>query len=256
MAGCETAPHPAMDQRIARTRASRVRCAGLQTPQPALDPRLLATPTPAVPTQNSTEASWIYLDEHRFGHNPRPNPLERALQVARRAVELAPDEAMAHWNLAKVYFFRKELAQFTAEMEKALTLNPHNAELIANVAIHIGWLGRTDEAYDLTKKAIRLDPHPPGWYHVTIAFYHYLRREDEQALAELEQADMPSWHVFHGWRAMILGRLGRIEEAREAAQEALRLMPGFSLVQHYRKYNVSEETLRQFQEGLSGTGLT
>ena len=202
------------------------------------------------------ELSWIYLDEFRFGYNPRPNPLERALQVARKAVELSPDDAMAHWNLAKVHFFRKELTQFTVQTEKALALNPNHAELIANVAIHIGWLGRTDEAYDLTKKAMQLDPHPPGWYHLTIAFYYYLHRSDELALAELEQVDMPGFHVFHAWRAMILGRLGRIEEARNAAQETLRLKPGFSLEHHYRNYNVAEETLRQFHEGLQGTGLT
>jgi tetratricopeptide (TPR) repeat protein len=158
--------------------------------------------------------------------------------------------------LAKAHFFRKELAQFTAQMGKALELNPHNAELIADVAITVGWLGRTEEAYDLTKKAMRLNPYPPGWYHVTIALYHYLHRSDEAALVELEQANLPGFHVFHGWRAMILGRLGRIEEAREAAQETLRLKPGFNLVQHYRNYNVPEETLAQFLEGLSGTGLT
>ena len=55
---------------------------------------------------------------------------------------------------------------------------------------------------------------------------------------------------------MILGRLGRTKEARSAAQETLRLKPGFSMEQHYRNYNVSEETLRQFLEGLHGTGLT
>ncbi len=202
------------------------------------------------------ELAWIYLDEVRFGYNTRPNSLERALQVARKAVELSPDDAMAHWNLAKVHFFRKELAQFTTQTEKALALNPNHAELIANVAIHIGWLGRTDEAYDLTKKAMRLDPHPPSWYHLTIVFYHFLHRNDEEALAELEQIDMPGFHVFHAWRAMILGRLGRVEEARDAAQETLRLKPGFSLEQHYRNYNVAEETLRQFHEGLHGTGLT
>ena len=202
------------------------------------------------------ELSWVYLDEYRFGYNARPNPLERALQAARKAVELSPDDAMAHWMLAKVHFFRKEIAQFTAQTEKALALNPNQAELIVDVATHILWIGRTDEAYDLTKKAMRLDPHPPGWYHLVIAICHYLHRSDELALAALEQANMPGFHVYHAWRAMILGRLGRIEEARNAAQETLRLKPGFSVEQHYRRYNIPEENLRQFLEGLPGTGLT
>ena len=70
------------------------------------------------------------------------------------------------------------------------------------------------------------------------------------------QADMPAFHVYHAWRAMILGRLGRIQEARSAAQETLRLKPGFSMEHHYRNYNVPEENLRQFREGLNTTGLT
>ena len=202
------------------------------------------------------ELSWVYLDEYRFGHNARPDPIDRALQVARKAVELAPDDATAHWMLAKVHFFRKELAQFTTQTEKALALNPNQAELIADVAVHILWLGRIDEAYDLTMKAMQLDPHPPGWYHFTVAFCQYMRRSDTLALVALEQTNMPGFHIYHAWRAMTLGRLGRIEEARKAAQETLRLKPGFSVEQHYRRYNLSDEILRQFLEGLPGTGLT
>ena len=202
------------------------------------------------------ELSWVYLDEYRFGYNARPNPLERALQAARKAVELSPDDAMAHCQLAKIHFFRKELAQFHSHIEKVLVLNPNHAELIADVAVHINWLGRIDEAYDLTKKAMRLDPHPPSWYYITIAICQYLRHNDELALVALEQANMPGFHIYHAWRAMTLGRLGRMEEAQKAAQETLRLKPGFSVEQHYSRYNLSEEILRQFLEGLPGTGLT
>jgi adenylate cyclase len=202
------------------------------------------------------ELSWNYLDEFRFGYNARPDPLDRALQAARKAVELAPDDAMAHWILAKIHFFRKELPQFTTQTEKALALNPNQAELLADVAVHILWLGRIDEAHDLTRKAMQLDPHPPGWYYFTVAFCQYMRGSDELALVALEQANMPGFYIYHAWRTMTLGRLGRIEEARKAAQETLRLKPGFSVEQHYRRYNLSEDILRQFLEGLPGTGLT
>ena len=202
------------------------------------------------------ELSWVYLDEYRFGYNARPSPLERALRAARTAVELSPDDAMAHCQLAKVHFFRRELAQFWDHIEKVLALNPNHAELIADVAVHMAWLGQTDEAYDLIKKAMRLDPHPPSWYYITVAFCHYLHRNDELALAALEQETMPGFHIYHAWRAIVLARLGRIDEARIAARETLRLKPGFSVEQHYLRYNFPEENLRQIIEGLRGTGLT
>ena len=103
---------------------------------------------------------------------------------------------------------------------------------------------------------MKLDPYPPGWYYFTVAFCQYLRRSDELALVALEQANMPGFHIYHAWRTMALGRLGRLEEARKAARETLRLKPGFSVEQHYSRYNLSEGILRQFLEGLPGTGLT
>ena len=44
------------------------------------------------------------LDEFRFGLNPLPGSLDRALKAARRAVELDPDNGLARALLANVHF--------------------------------------------------------------------------------------------------------------------------------------------------------
>ena len=50
----------------------------------------------------------MYIVEYSDGFNALPNPLDRALTAAQRAVDLGPTHALGHDALAFVYFFRKE----------------------------------------------------------------------------------------------------------------------------------------------------
>ena len=68
--------------------------------------------------------SWIYSHEYGHGFNPRPGSLDRALAAARRAVDLAPSNHLAHQALAVALFFRKDIAGCLSAAERALALNP------------------------------------------------------------------------------------------------------------------------------------
>ena len=68
--------------------------------------------------------SWIYSHEYGHGFNPRPGSLDRALAAARRAVELAPSNHLAHQALAVALFFRKDNAGCLSAAERAMALNP------------------------------------------------------------------------------------------------------------------------------------
>jgi len=62
----------------------------------------------------------VYLGEHRFEMNPRPNPIGRALVHALAATQLDPQNAYARCWLAIVHFFRGENAKFETESQLAL----------------------------------------------------------------------------------------------------------------------------------------
>jgi TolB-like protein len=53
----------------------------------------------------------VYLAEHRFEMNPRPDPIGRALTHAMRATQLDPQNAYARCWLAIVHFFRGEIGR-------------------------------------------------------------------------------------------------------------------------------------------------
>ena len=58
----------------------------------------------------------VYLGEHRFDMNPRPNPIGRAMVHALAATQLDPQNAYARCRLAIVHFF------FNRHREKASQL--------------------------------------------------------------------------------------------------------------------------------------
>ncbi len=120
--------------------------------------------------------SWMYVNEHRQGYNLRIGDkpaLDRALEAARKAVELDPDDAVAHQRLADTLITRGDKQLAYNEIMHAMELNPNSADIIADV----GWILKTRskwaEAYWLTRKAIRLNPGHPPWYLETVFLYYY-----------------------------------------------------------------------------------
>jgi serine/threonine protein kinase len=67
--------------------------------------------------------AWLYREEYTHGFNLRPDPLGRALAAARRAVDIAPSNHLAHAALATTLFFLHELGAFRASAERSLALN-------------------------------------------------------------------------------------------------------------------------------------
>jgi adenylate cyclase len=64
--------------------------------------------------------SFVITDEYQMGFNPKPDPLERALQAARRAVELGSSGHRGYQALVLSPLYRKEIQAFRTAAERAL----------------------------------------------------------------------------------------------------------------------------------------
>ena len=199
----------------------------------------------------------IYLDEHRFNHNPRPNPLVRALTAARRAVELDPTSQLGRSALAQAYFFRHELDAFLPELERALALNPNDVGTLAGVGTNLLYAG-DERGITLIRRAMALDPfHPPLLYSV-IAHYHFERGEYEEALAAARKGDVPGFYYTHLLLAAIYAELGRQSEAQSALEEFLRLWPGCTIetwTEQMRIWNYRDDGRGHWVAALRKAGL-
>jgi adenylate cyclase len=201
--------------------------------------------------------SNVYLDEYRFNYNPRPNPLDRALDAAQRAVASDSANQIAHEALALVYFFRHERDAFLAEAERAIALNPNHAFTVALMGERLNSAG-DERGVAFVKKAIKLDPFHPSWFNFTIADDHFRRGEYEEALAEAQKVKIPGTWWPQAYLAAIYAELGNQSGAQSAIARLLEIYPGFSIkkfIWEWRKWDFREDVLRLWVAALRKAGL-
>ena len=195
----------------------------------------------------------VYLAEHRFGANPRPGSIDRALAMAQRATELDPQNAYARCWLAIVHFFRHENDKFLAEADRALALNPNDPETLADIAHFLAFMGEFERGMDLNRKARALNPLHPAWYRFAAMRYHYSRKEYEEALSELSRISLPEFYWLHMLTAAVQGQLG-LPEAAASLQRAKELKPDLSARGELHKWNAAPDDLEHILDGLRKAG--
>jgi TolB-like protein/DNA-binding winged helix-turn-helix (wHTH) protein len=164
--------------------------------------------------------SLIYKEEFTHGFNAGPAPLERALAAARRAVELAPSNHLAHHALAAAEFFRKEYQRFRLSAARALELNPMDGFTLAYVGLLIAYSGDWKRGGVLSASARRLNPHHPGWYWFVPGMEAYRNGEYRAALEFADRANMPE-----SWRTSLLIAAARGQMSdKKGASVALELL--------------------------------
>ena len=206
-----------------------------------------------------SKLAFVYADEYAFGYNPRSDPLDRALEAAQRAVEIDPSSGTTHWHLARTHFWRNEVQEGVTEAERALALNPNNAFVLAAAGAYMAPTGGNNlkRAVQLTSKALRIDPNPPGWYYVPQILFHYDRREYEAALAASLKMNMPKFFHTYVWRTAIYGELGRSADASASRANLLQLYPTYAKNARHEleKFNVNPALADHVIEGLRKAGL-
>ena len=140
--------------------------------------------------------------------NPRPNSLDRALAAAERAIDLDPASQMANSGFAVTQYFRRDLGAFRAKAESALALNPRCSYTFACLGRLVCYSGEWERGIQLSRRAIELSPHPPGWYYMGLIMNEYHQRRYAEALAVLQKCNKPDYWVMHYITAVTQGQLG------------------------------------------------
>jgi tetratricopeptide (TPR) repeat protein len=159
--------------------------------------------------------------------------------------------------LANVLFDRHDLVGFKAAGERAIALNPNDPEVLVHSGMRLTFIGEWERGVALVTKAIALNPEHPQWYLDPIIYYHYQTGDYERALSESQTQEFSDdiWVLL--FRVMILGQLGRNEEARPLIEEALRRKPdvGERLFDMARVWNLPDPQVEHIADGLRKAGL-
>ena len=186
----------------------------------------------AVELQPGYAEAWaalavLLVDEYRYLFNPRPNSLERAMVAAQRALDANSVSQMANYAFAVAQYFRGDLGAFRAAAERALALNPRCSYTMAWIGRLFCYSGDWERGIELSRRAIQLSPHHPGWYHFSFFHNEYRQRHYAEALAVLQTINMPGYWVTHLITAMTQAQLGNQSAAQTEVERTLQLCPDF-----------------------------
>ncbi len=200
--------------------------------------------------------SMLYREENNHGFNVRPDPVGRALAAARRAVDTAPSNHLAHHALASVLFFRRETQAFRSAAQRAIELNPMDGFTIGYMGFLISYSGEWERGCALMEKARNLNPNHPGWYWFPPFFNAYRKGDYRAALEFALKVNMPGFWRNELALAANYGQLGDLELARNAARELLAVRPDFAVVawEECRKW-WDPDLVGQIIDGLRKAGL-
>jgi len=202
----------------------------------------------------------ISADAYRFGFgdaSSEAEPLGRALQLALRAVELAPRATHGYHALHLVYWLMNDVERSLEVAEQALALNPNDSALMAELGLRYGLRGQWEKSLPLVERAYARNPGQSGQYRIALFLDHFINGRGEAALAEALKIEAPSVIYNHVAAALAYGQLGRAKEAHDAVGRILAIAPDYGgrVVDDLRRRNLHPDLIEAIVEGLARAGL-
>ncbi|HEY3149362.1 MAG TPA: BTAD domain-containing putative transcriptional regulator [Dongiaceae bacterium] len=190
-----------------------------------------------------------------LGGEPKEPNLERANAAAQKALALQPNDAGVRWVNASLLARQRQWDRAEADYALALKLDPNCADAWAMLSELMVLCGRVSEALVDIRTALRLNPHPPGWYYWMLGQAQYLNRQYEEAVETLRREETyraPSRRTL----AASLVQLGKLEEARHEAAMFLANNSHFT-IQHWVETQAFRDkaVCQHFVDGYRKAGL-
>ena len=178
------------------------------------------------------------------------------MAAARRAVEAAPSNHLAHFSLAQALFFQGEVPSFRNAAERAVALNPMDGNTLAFTGELLIYAGDRERGLALTQRAKQLNPHHPGWYWFADFYDAYRQGDDRGALGFALKVNLPGHYGAHVALAAAYGQLGERDAAGKALRDLHKLRPDAAATvrKDFEKW-WEPEYVDRVLEGLRKAGL-
>jgi TolB-like protein len=179
------------------------------------------------------ELAETYFQRATFGWSEfAQSDVETAIRLAQKAIDLDEACVVAHSVLARAYTAIRKYDLGLAESERALMINPSDAEVLLARAAVLLWTGRIEQSINATELAMRLNVNigPEAALNLGIAYLLARRYTDAVRMLEAMRARYPNHPLIDFPLAAAYAELGRTADALDAADVGRRKNPHFELV--------------------------
>lgn len=202
--------------------------------------------------------SYVEVQRWMNGWGPSPEQARvRALELARKAVELGPEDYDNWWSLGIALITNDRYEEGIRAYERARQLNPNDADLLASMSDGLVAVGRAEEAERQVREAMRRNPKYPAWYAWNLGFAALMARHHDEAVRALEPitGEISAARVYLAAAYALRDQPGDAARAAEQVKLLLQEEPGWTVARAARQPLQRPEDRELWLTGLRRSGL-
>ncbi len=201
---------------------------------------------------------YSYIIDWAFMGNVDGGALEKADYHARRFLEMSPDDAHAQRLLSRVHLARGELEQAERCVERALQLNPFDADMMLNKGLHVLYTGGAEESMDWFDRVLEVHnetPHTVDIAKTWKALANFAMADYRGALSQLK--DINGLHYLRSlFGAASHAQLGERDQASAMAKAVVEARPGIRVADlGFCRYFQDSDIRTRLTNGLTAAGI-
>jgi TolB-like protein/class 3 adenylate cyclase len=202
---------------------------------------------------------WYDFNDYRFAWSADPNKsFKLAEEAANKAFVLDATVAGANGLLGALSLYRGEYEEAISHYRKAVELAPSNAIMTAGLGWVLCYGGYPEEAIPVLQQAMRLSPYYPAWMVGTLGLAFMMTGDYPKAIVATEQLIERKSLLQFGYSrlAAIHAALGDDEKAKTYAAELLKIKPDFSIAKWSKVLIYKDKELLDWElNALRSAGL-
>ncbi len=182
--------------------------------------------------------------------------LARAQEMADKALSLDESDVRAHVILGRIHIFYHRYDQARTEIDRAIAINPNDANALAGRGNILMWSGQTDAAIADLELAQRIDPELNPVDRFSLSLAYYLKGRYDQAIeqCELNLRKTSGANFSRIVLAAAYAQLSQTDDTARVVTMIHRLDPTFDAREFGTKF-LNSVDLELLRDGLSKAGL-
>ena len=188
---------------------------------------------------------FIHGIDARFGWwDDRETALGKARAYADKALEIDPGNADAHIASGCVFLMRGRYDEAVADARRAVELAPGSADVADIAGFILAPSGCPREAVAQGEKAMALSPNYPALYLGNLGNAYRLSGRTDDAIAAFKayHARSPGFGLTD--LVIIYQELGQVEEARRTVEQLMAARPDFTIAGWLKTQFIRRDTAR------------
>jgi Flp pilus assembly protein TadD len=182
--------------------------------------------------------------------------IDEAISHLEKAIQLQPDDANLHSDLGDTLIRKGQMDEAISQFQEALRLKPNDALFHNNLGLALEDQGQTDEAISQFQEALRLKPNN-AISHNNLGLALDKKGQMDEAISQYQEAIRlkPDFVLAHYNLGVALARNGQMDEAISQFREALRLEPDDAEARNnlgnaLARKGQMDEAISQYQEAI------